>query len=479
MMNLKQLSRQEKIELLELMEEKARRRRQDPLKYLEQHNKQKEASASEKAIRVLFWGNRVGKTEWGGQEASMYAAVQHPFKALKPPYEIWSACPSYDVQEHTTQQKLLRYIPPKSIEKIVYLRDKIIKKIELKHGITILFKSYEQGREKFQGAGVRLIWFDEEPPKDIWDESFVRIEAGQQLDVIMTMTPIKGMTWVYDRIYKDTSNPDLFVSTAGWKDNPWLLPEQLAQLSRGLSQESLAVRRDGKFVKRVGLVCNWWDRSKHMRHYDNLPRSWTWFEVLDGGWSDPACWLLVGIDHDDNIHVVDGYRRKYQSKARLRELRDTKVSGLTITQGWVDNDDPRLKDELYNEGWSLTAVSKKPNETKSWDETLAEKLSEYGMIQKGTGEPRLFISDTLMEVNEETGDEENFLMQEIENLVWQESKTKDGEEIKPKWDDHRRFGHHFDGIRALSYLMISYKKPEEEDEDDHYTSGNVSDFINQ
>jgi len=453
-------SRQSKIKLLELHAEKERRRQADPLKYAKQHDKQKEATAAAKAIRVLFWGNRVGKTEWGGMEASRYATANHPARELRPPFEIWSACPSFDVQEHTTQQKLLRYLPKASIERIEYIRGKIIKKIELKNGVTILFKSYEQGREKFQGAGVRLIWFDEEPPKDIYEECFVRVEAGQQLDVIMTMTPIKGMTWVYDKLYKNTSNPDLFISTAGWKDNPWLTEQQIEQMSRGLSPDALAVRRDGKFVKRVGLVCNWWDRDKHIKHYDTLPKSWTYYEVLDGGWSDPAAWLLMGVDHDNSLHIVDGFRRKYIDNARLKEIRDSKATGLTINRGWIDNNEPRLQIELSKMRWVLNPVEKVPNESKSWDETLAEKLAEYGKIQPGTGEPRLYISDTLIEVNEETGEEENFLMQEIENLVWLEHKSKDGEEIKPTWDDHRRYGHHFDAIRALSYMLISYMKPQ-------------------
>lgn len=456
------LSRQEKIELLELMEEKARRRRENPIKYAVQHAKQKAATACMKAIRALFWGNRVGKTEWGGQETTRYAVADHPYRELIPPYEIWAACPSYEVQEDTNQKKLLAYLPPSQIDSTVYLRDKIIKKIRLKNGNVISFKSYDQGREKFQGTGKRLIWFDEEPPHDIWEECFVRVEAGQQLDVILTMTAIKGMTWVYDEIYLATNNPDLYVSEAGWDDNPWLTEGQKVQMSRGLSASALKVRREGKFVKRVGLVCAWWDRSKHVRHYDSLDRSWTWYEILDGGFSDPAAWLLIGVDNDNNVHVVAGYRKKQLSAERIKGLRDTKISGLTITRGWIDNDDPRLQKDLSGLGMTLEPVEKTPNETKSWDETLAMKFEEYGAIQAGTGQPRLFISDNLIEIDERTGKEQNWLVQEIENLVWLERVSKQGEEIVPKWDDHRRFGHHFDGTRSLAYFLVSYIKPKRE-----------------
>jgi phage terminase large subunit-like protein len=454
--NSKQQSRQEKLEYLKLLDEKERRITEQPLLYCKRHPKQVEAHESDRAIRSLFWGNRVGKTEWGGMETAEYATLHHPTRTLKAPFEIWSACPSFDVQEHTTQQKLLRYIPKKDIEHIEYLRGRIVKKMLLKNGVTILFKSYEQGREKFQGAGVRLIWFDEEPPQDIWDECFVRVEAGQQLDVILTMTAIKGMTWVYNRIYQDTANPDLFVSTAGWDDNPYLTEDQKRQMSRGLTPAALKVRREGKFTKRVGMVCDWWDRDVHLKHYDYLDKSWTWYEVLDGGWSDPAAWLLMGVDNDNNVHVVNGFRRTHLKAEAIKEERDKKSTGLTITAGWSDNDNPRLNEELEDLRMLLTPVEKKPGEAKSWDDALATKLEEYGHIQAGTGLPRLYISDNLIEFNEQTGTEENWLMQEIENLVWQEKVSKAGEEHVPKWDDHRRYGHHFDGIRALAYFLVSY-----------------------
>lgn len=461
----KTLSQQQKKELLELIDysdSAISLAVKNPLTYAKQHDKQKLCTATPHAIRALFWGNRVGKTEWGASETTRYATANHPYREVKPAVEIWCACPSYEVQEETTQKKLLAYLPPDEIESISYLRGKIIKKIRMKNGTIIDFKSYDQGREKFQGTGKRLIWFDEEPPKDIWEECFVRVEAGQPLDVILTMTAVKGMTWVYDDIYLNTSNPDLFVSEAGWDDNPFLTEVQKEQMSRGLSAQALQVRREGKFVKRVGLVCSWWSRYTHLKHYASLDRSWTWYEVLDGGFSDPAAWLLIGVDNDNSVHIVDGFRMSRLTKERIKELRDIKIGGLTITEGYMDNDDPRLKNELSDIGMSLRPVVKKANESQSWDETLAEKLEEYGQIQAGTGYPRLYISDNLVEINEKTGKEQNWMVQEIENLVWLERVSKAGEEIIPKWDDHRRFGHHFDGMRALSYFLISYANPRAE-----------------
>lgn len=453
---MQELTRSQKIELIKLNDELNRRKAEDPLKYSNcylplRHEKQILAHEAMKAIRVLFWGNRVGKTEWGAMEVSKYLLNKHEFRVIGEKIEVWSACPSYDVQEETTQKKLLKYIPESQIEHITYIRGKIIKNITLKNGNRLTFKSYEQGREKFQGAGKRIIWFDEEPSKSIYEECFVRQEAGVQLDIIMTMTPINGMTWVYDDIYMAEDKSDLFISEAGWEDNPYLLKSQIDQMSKGLSDEAIQVRRFGRFISRVGLVCNWWDREKHLKHYDSLPRNWSYGEVIDGGFSDPLAWLLIAVDEFGNVHVVDGFREGQLGTKDIKEKRNDRTKGLLIRNGYIDTDNPRLKVELLPE-IVVREVEKMPGENASWDEALAEKLSEYGKLRKDNGEPQLFISDTLM-----------WLVQEIENLKWFEQKKKEGIEIKPKWDDHRRFKHHFDGIRALAYYLIMFRKPEKND----------------
>lgn len=455
---MQNLSREEKIELLEMQQELERRKKANPLNFSERHFKQSAFYKAQQPVRALFWGNRVGKTEIGAMEVARYLLGRHEYRDIVPPVEAWSICPSFDSQAETTQPKLLKYIPEDQIEDTTTIRKGIYSMIKLKNGSVVNFKSYEQGREKFQGAGKRLIWFDEEPPHDIYEECVVRQEAGQPLDIILTMTPIKGMTWVYDEIYLSADSGMYYVSTAGWDDNPFLTEEQKDIMSRGLTQEALAVRREGKFTKRVGLVCNWWDRMVHLKSYPELPKQWTYYEMLDGGYSDPAAWLLIGVDHDDNVHLVDGFREPYLKTEDIKRIRDTKIGGIQIRGGWSDDDNPRMNYELGVLGMRLTPIKKSVGTQASWDEALAEKLAEYGQVQKGTGEPRLFVSDSLERFDEKSGNNQNWMVQEIESLLWLEKVTAGVSEQKPTWDDHRRYGHHYDGIRALAYFLWSYKR---------------------
>ncbi len=58
---------------------------------------------------------------------------------------------------------------------------------------TLGFKSYDQGREKWQGETLDVVWFDEEPPMDIYMEGLTRTNATGGM-VYLTFTPLLGMS---------------------------------------------------------------------------------------------------------------------------------------------------------------------------------------------------------------------------------------------------------------------------------------------
>lgn len=69
-------------------------------------------------------------------------------------------------------------------------------------GISKLgFKSYDQGRKKFQGTSKELIWLDEEPPLDVYTECLTRTMTVNGL-VLCTFTPLEGATDVVN-LYQD------------------------------------------------------------------------------------------------------------------------------------------------------------------------------------------------------------------------------------------------------------------------------------
>ena len=65
------------------------------------------------------------------------------------------------------------------------------------------FKTYEQGREKWQGPTLHGIWCDEEPPMEIYMEGLTRTNAVANSRVILTFTPLLGMSDVVSMFLND------------------------------------------------------------------------------------------------------------------------------------------------------------------------------------------------------------------------------------------------------------------------------------
>lgn len=60
---------------------------------------------------------------------------------------------------------------------------------------TLQFRSYDQGRIAFQGTERDVIWCDEEPPRDVYDECLIRTMTTNGI-VICTFTPMLGLSEV-------------------------------------------------------------------------------------------------------------------------------------------------------------------------------------------------------------------------------------------------------------------------------------------
>lgn len=164
-------------------------READPLKSYNAdkvHLKQMAFHKCPKRNRWVFGGNRSGKTECGAVEAVYMARGIHPYRPNRKDVFGWVVSVTYEVQRDVAQSKILKYLAPWCIEDIVMLEgrksspsygiiDYIVVKNKLGGYSKIGFKSCDQGREKFQGASLDFVWFDEEPPKDIYEECKMRV----------------------------------------------------------------------------------------------------------------------------------------------------------------------------------------------------------------------------------------------------------------------------------------------------------------
>lgn len=314
-----------------------RRLKHNRLEYYQPHAKQESFHRSRKRNRWVFGGNRTGKTECGAVEAVWYARGNHPYKDIRTPTRGWVVSLTNEVQRDVAQRKILSYINPSWI-KDIHVRsgrkddpenaiiDFII--LESIHGGSSIigFKSCDQGREKFQGTSQHWVWFDEEPPEEIYDECKMRV-IDTRGDLWGTMTPLQGLTWVYDDIYlNERQDPEIEYWLMEWADNPHLSPEEIAKLESTMTEDEREARQYGKFVAMSGLVYKEFVEDIHVIDPFLVPVDWYDNISIDPGLDAPLSAHFYAVDGDLNIYVIEEHYKSGESVEwhadRLHEIAD-------------------------------------------------------------------------------------------------------------------------------------------------------------
>jgi phage terminase large subunit-like protein len=169
--------------------------------------------------RLLMAGNQLGKTLAGAMEWAMHLTGRYPEwwkgKVFDHPVRMWAAGVTAESTRDNPQRVLMG--PPQQKEKwgtgtipkdaikewtpsyqIGDALDSVVVRWggggDVGFGESVLaFKTYEKGREKWQGETLDGVWFDEEPPLDIYSEGRTRCVARRGI-VLVTFTPLQGMT---------------------------------------------------------------------------------------------------------------------------------------------------------------------------------------------------------------------------------------------------------------------------------------------
>lgn len=162
--------------------------------------------------RAAVAGNRVGKTIMGTYETALHLTGDYPHwwegKRFDHPVDWWAAGDTSETTRDILQLELLG--PFLDFGTGMIPRDCLVGEptrrrgvadavdgVRVKHvsgGVSSLgFKSYDQGREKFQGTAKHGITLDEEPPGSIYFECLTRLMTTNGI-LIATFTPLQGMS---------------------------------------------------------------------------------------------------------------------------------------------------------------------------------------------------------------------------------------------------------------------------------------------
>ena len=371
----------QKIKAIE--DEEKRRKGEDKLsKYNvgdKVHLKQVAFHKCQKKNRWVFGGNRSGKTECGAVESVYMARGIHPYRENKDNVFGWVVSLSWQVQRDVAQSKILSYINPSWIEDVTMLSGKkeslkygVIDQIRIKNvfgGTSVIgFKSCDQGREKFQGSSLDFVWFDEEPPEDIYDECRMRVldKCG---DIFGTMTPLKGLTFVHDKIYLNTeNNPEVWYEFMEWGDNPYLNKNEIDLLTKTLSDDQLSSRRYGRFKESSGLVYTEFDENIHvLKQPIHIPPDWQDTISIDPGLNNPLSAHWYAVDYDGNVYVV----AEHFEAGKDIEYHSNKIKEICTRLNWKRDGQGRYHTLIDSAANQKTLASSK---------SVTELFYEFGIV---------------------------------------------------------------------------------------------------
>lgn len=422
------------------------------------HLKQIEFHKCAKKNRWVFGGNRSGKTECGAVEVIYFARGCHPFRKVEKATSGWVVSLSTQVQRDVAQSKILNYINPDWIEDVVMLsgrkdnyKNGVIDYILIKNifGTTskIGFKSCDQGREKFQGTSLDYVWFDEEPPYDIYQECRMRV-LDTNGDVFATMTPLKGMTFVYDEIYLNKFNDhNIWCEFMEWNDNPYLSEEAKQILRASMSAEELRSREKGEFLDLGGRVYPEFDENINVIEPFEIPFDWQDKISIDPGLKNPLSCHWYAVDYDGNIYVV----AEHYDKEKDITYHSGQIHKISDELHWHRNSNGMLEGLIDSAANQTTLASRKSVADLFYDNKILVNTNVNKDVFSGVQRVKSYLKNSL-------GESKLFIFNTCKNLIREIKGYRWGKGDNPiKADDH--------SLDELRYYIMSRpenKKPKPE-----------------
>jgi phage terminase large subunit-like protein len=315
------LSKADEEELRLLCAEIEYRRRMNPLAFYVHLPQQQAFHDDTSTNKCLFGGNRGGKTE----ELAEYALK----KALaKPKQRIWLCSETFSDSVEILQRKVWALVPKNQIAYGHYddINGFTNRKLKLKNGSLIMFRSYDQGVASFAQDDVDLIGNDEEPPNDIYKEQRMRL-IDRNGEMVISMTSTKGVTDLIADIFEDCDviesryspilkeNLPVRAEKNGMKfymlwntDNPHVDQERLKQEIKLMTRDEIKSRIHGIPINLSGKIYPSFNKRIHVIPFEEAPlRDVMIYHILDPHDRKPWAMQWIILHKTETSYCIDEY----------------------------------------------------------------------------------------------------------------------------------------------------------------------------
>lgn len=355
--------------------------------------------------RAIIAANRTGKTLMGAYEMTCHLTGRYPSwwkgRRFNFPISAWAASIRNSDTKEIIQVELFGdpvdigsgMIPKEDIGRVT-------KKTAIQDAIDIAYikhhtdgvfdgwskiglKSYEQGRDGFQGTKKQVIWLDEEPKEySIFTECLTRTMDDKEPGMIYcTFTPLFGLSETVLSFLPDGKLPEgnevpdapyKFVSQVDWDEVPHLNDAQKLELLKSYKPHERLARSKGIPSLGSGAIYPYLEDSIVVEPFE-IPAWWPRAYGLDVGWNRTAA--IWGAQDPDSKQIYL-YSEHYEGQAAPA----VHASAIKARGAWIPGVvDPRSDSRSQVDGTQLFDLYLR----EGLDLNPADNAVEAGLLKVG------------------------------------------------------------------------------------------------
>jgi len=326
---------------------------------------QKQWFESDKVLKLILAGNRVGKTYTLVEKALIEATGQPPpamgghIEEFRRGHLKGKRLLLCGETFGSMKQTILPHLEQLIDDKMIVGKPKIgtegmWREVTFQSGAILVFQSYEQRTDRQEGGRWDWVGLDEPPPEDVFTTLFRGcIDEGGEIWV--SATPLKGI-WMKDALIEPSQdmNSELYQVCDYFRvdmhDNcrecngGYLPHDRIVSFLATLSEEERAARGNGMFLEQTGLSYGYVSRSTHVVPDYNVPWEHPIVEIIDPS-STRGIWIgHFAVDPNDywtQIHadrIADGamgymcdqikfHRERHLTSAPVLAICDSRFGG--------------------------------------------------------------------------------------------------------------------------------------------------------
>lgn len=398
--------------------------------------------------RLLLGGNRIGKSLVGGYELVLHLLGDYPpwwqGRRFAHPVRAWAAGDTAKTTRDILQAQLLGpqndfgtgLIPHAALRGTVS-KAGVPEAVELARvahrsgaGESVLhFKSFDQGREAFQGTEQDVILLDEEAPASVYTECLLRTMpiTGRTIDglLMLTFTPLLGRSETVMAFLPDGEVPSgpqtgsKYVVLAGWDDVPHLTEEAKREMLAAMPPHQRDARSRGLPILGAGAIYPVPEADFIIDDFP-IPPHWPRAYALDVGWSATAAiWGAYDRESDRWVlyHEYKVGQQEPALHARALQAPGSWIAGVIdpASQGSSQADGQTLMDQYRALGLTLSPADHavEAGIFNTWDRLSAGRLQVFRSLTQLRAEMRTYQRDLrgkVVKVNDHLCDAMRYLV---------------------------------------------------------------------